>query len=195
VFHLAQWAFQEAIHETIQETRPFAPKYLFIHRPRNGEGEALINHWISQNGSYFMKIGIIYEDSDFLIYDSCPGFIPPRSIKIEVHNDMYCLQGQLFSQVKFLKAFFAGILYVERFTMASLATVDGCDYSFPARNEQHLDQLRRRIIQSDIGGLRIKNRNNLTAATSLTAIARSILHYMKQAGPNNIWIDIFVRKL
>jgi hypothetical protein len=192
IHHLAQWAFQEAIEEMIQETLPFAQTRLFIHRPRNGEGEALINHWIAQNGSFFTKIGIISEDSDFLIYDSCPGFIPPRSIKIEVHNDMYCLQGQLFSRVKFLKAFFAGIPNVDRFTMATLATLAGCDYTFPSRNEQLLDQLRRRIIQSDIGGLRIKNRNNPTAATSFTAIARSMSHYMNQAGPNNFWIDIFL---
>ena len=204
--HFAQSAFQEAIEELMKNSN--FNNHLFIYRPRYGEAEAHINDWIKDNHAGFTKLAIISEDSDFLIYDSSPGFIPPNSIKFEMsssggNNDKAKprLQGQLYSRSKFLKALLPDIKreIIDDYPgiLTAVAAIAGCDYTakWTTLELQHMNKLRGHIVRSDIGGLRLKYRKNPTASQAFTAIVRFINHYAKNHGPHIRDDDAWIFKL
>jgi hypothetical protein len=189
--HLAEWAYVEAI-ERLMERTEFA-SMLHLHRPSMGEGEAHINQWIVQNSSLYENIAIISEDSDFLVYESCPGFIPPSSIKFEDQNGKSCIMGQHYLRSKFIKSFL--IQETNDMTvMTAIAALAGCDYILESADEGALKDLRKSIVTSDIGGLRQKLRNNPSASATLTAILRMVAHYKKMCSPET-WLETLVKDM
>eukprot|EP00934_Nitzschia_sp_Nitz4_P001476 Nitzschia sp. Nitz4//scaffold56_size114212//55353//57533//NITZ4_003949-RA/size114212-processed-gene-0.26-mRNA-1//-1//CDS//3329554703//1476//frame0 len=179
--HLAEWAFVEAI-TNLQQT---SEQRIVLHRPQVGEAEAHINQWLLHNPVEYSKIAIISEDSDFLVYNACPGFIPPSSLRFTERQGKFCLQGQHYVREKFLRAFL-GEITMDTSVMTTVAAIAGCDYALGKEQAQILSDLRAKIAASDLGGLRPKLRTNPTAAAALKAILRLVAHFKVNAG--NCWL-------
>jgi len=69
--------------------------------------------------------------------------------------------------------------HILRVLMTTVAAIAGCDYIDGLEESQlrALSSLRHTIVNSSIGGLRVKKRNNPTALNALTAILRVVAHY------------------
>lgn len=167
---------EAAFIEAVETHRLKHPAIVHLHRASMGEGEALIHHWISENPNAYSKIIVISEDSDFLMYGSCPGFIPPSTLRFEEMNGKMCMQGQHYLRSKFLRSFM-NFSEVGPLVMTTVAALAGCDYSIGKVESTALQIASRNIALSDLGGLRPKLRTNPTAAAKLIAILRVVAHY------------------
>jgi hypothetical protein len=178
--HLAEWAFVEAI-ETLRQR--FSAT-LFMYRPARGEGEAMINQWLVENDSIYSRVAIISEDSDFLVYDSCPGFIPPSSVVYEEEDGRHCLKGKYYLRSKFLRSFLGQPSTTDSTVMTTVATLAGCDYvhGLPEDQLKALTMVRHRIVSSHLGGLRVRYQNKPKAVNALLAVVRVVAHYKKAGG-------------
>ena len=178
--HLAEWAFLEAI----DALKLRFSTTLFVYRPAKGEGEAMINQWLVQNDGLYSRVSVISEDSDFLVYESCPGFIPPSSLLYNETNGRHSLEGTYYLRSKFLLSFLGHPATTDSTIMTTVAAVAGCDYIDGLEESQlrALSSLRHTIINNSIGGLRLKKRNNPTALSALTAILRVVAHYKSLGG-------------
>ena len=207
----AEWAFIEgvqAVQQQQQQQQTTAGSFstnnnLFLHRATMGEGEAYINDWMLRHSHQYSKIRILSEDSDFLVYGACPGFIPPSTIQLEKqqqHDKRCCFQGRHYLRSKFLNSFLPNEeeeannnnYYYYCLLMSTVAALAGCDYVLSASEESALNAFRNTIISSDIGGLRPKHRKNATAKLSLQAILRVIAHHKRHATCTNDWLDRLV---
>lgn len=178
--NLAEWAFVEAV----QRLYLLFPDRLSMHRPSIGEAEAHINHWLVQHPSTYSTVAIISEDSDFLVYESCPGFIPPSTIHFSRQKGKQSFQGQHYLRDKFIRAFL-GESTKDTTVMTAIAALAGCDYTLSDKEQnQVLGIIRKRVASSDLGGLRPKSRNNPSASSTLTAILRLVAHYKAKTGGN-----------
>jgi len=162
----------------------------------HGEAEGYIAHLI-QNSRQTEEGGadiiILSNDSDFLVYD-VPGFVPLHSLRFESEgacNDetpARCLiTGWKYCRPRFLAAF--SNLTPKYFdadegedigsfaTMAAVSALAGNDYSLPRRFASALCSARSAIVQSDIGGLRRKERNAPSAKATATAVIRFVGHF------------------
>ena len=190
VLHLlAEYAFVEAIEGLM--SHPGFGSHLFIYRARKGEAEPYINHWLEQNSELSdddedIQVAILSDDSDFLVYPSCPGFVPLSSIQFAQHMGRPCMQGQHYVRSKFINSFLptmtttTGALLDTRI-MTTVSALAGCDYSLGVDVERSLNKFRGYIIASDVGGLRQKVRNSPSAAAALTAILRYVAHHVQVA--------------
>lgn len=181
--HLAEWAFVEAVDRL---RRRFSG-ILHMHRASTGEGEALINQWLIQNDGRYSRVAIISEDSDFLVYDSSPGFIPPSTLVYEEHNGRHCLQGRYYLRSKFLRAFLGQPTTLDSTIMTSVAALSGCDYCVAWEQSGVLVKMRKAMINHALGGLREKQRRRPTAAAGLTAVLRVVARYKRNGGPG--WLQ------
>jgi hypothetical protein len=178
--HLAEWAFVEAI-DALQQR--FSGT-LFMYRPARGEGEVMINQWLVQNDGLYSRVAIISEDSDFLVHESCPGYIPPSSLVYEEKNGRHCLGGTYYLRSKFLRSFLGQPNTADSTVMTTVAALSGCDYVYGLAEDQleALSNVRHKIVCSPLGGLRGKHQNGPTAARTLLAILRVVAHYKKSGG-------------
>ena len=178
--HLAEWAFLEAI----DALKLRFSTTLFVYRPAKGEGEAMMNQWLVQNDGLYSRVSVISEDSDFLVYESCPGFIPPSSLWYKEENGKHCLEGTYYLRSKFLLSFLGHPATTDTTIMTTVAAIAGCDYIDGLEESQlkALSSLRHTIVNSSIGGLRFKKRKNATAMSALTAILRVVAHYKSLGG-------------
>jgi hypothetical protein len=179
---LAEWSLVEAIEDLMQRSE--FRDHLFLHRATKGEAEPYIDRWLKDHpvmcADPCIQIAILSDDSDFLVYPSCPGFIPFSSIKFEEQNGQLCLQGRHYLRSKFIRAFLPRGT-ADTIVMTTVAMLAGCDYILNNDLEDSLKTLRKLIIESDIGGLRQKVRNNPSAASALTAILRTVTHHVQKA--------------
>lgn len=166
-----------------------------VHHAR-GEAEGYIAHLI-QNSRQTEKgeadIIILSNDSDFLVYD-VPGFVPLHSLRFE--SDSTCsdekstsctITGWRYCRTRFLAAF--SNLTPKYFdadegndigsfaTMAAVSALAGNDYSLPRRFASALCSARSAIVQSDISGLRRKERKAPSAKATATAVIRFVGHF------------------
>jgi hypothetical protein len=191
---LAEWAFVEAIQD-LQKNIPGSSR-LQLHRACRGEGEAYIDHWIEHHASPSSKVVIVSDDSDFFIYPSCPGYVPCRSIKFEEHDGKLCMQGQHYLRSKFLKSFLPSNVKNGEASksMAAIAAIAGCDYSLGEESDKLLMTIRKRMVDSDLGGLRKKQRSNPSANSAMTAMLRVVAYYVKRNLPDT-WIKVMLAAL
>ena len=191
---LAEWAFVEAIQD-LQKTIPGSSR-LQLYRACRGEGEAYIDHWIEHHASPTSKVVIVSDDSDFFIYPSCPGYVPCKSIKFEEHDGKLCMTGQHYLRSKFLKSFLPNNVKNGDASkiMAAIAAIAGCDYSLGEESDKLLMTIRKRMVDSDLGGLRKKQRRNPSANSAMTAMLRVVAYYVKRNLPET-WINVMLAAL
>lgn len=160
---LADWSMVEAI-EKIKCSIP----NLYLHRPLRMEAETFIDaHLASRNED----VVVMSDDSDYLIYKHCPGFIPFKSLQFTQEGDeISTLTGFQYVRSKFCRALFSD--EADYRLLSTLAALAGCDYS-----NEILESAQAVIIKSDIGGLRVKHQNTPTAATTFQAVVRYIYHF------------------
>jgi hypothetical protein len=163
----------------------------FLHRA-HGEAEGYICHLIEQRRIYRepekMKckeeIIILSNDTDMFVYN-VPCFVPLHSLRFEqVTSTARCvITGWKYCRAKFLAAFpnlvprFANNEGESFATMAAVSALAGNDYRLPQKYRTALSTARAQIIQSDIGGLRRRERNAPTAKGTVTAVIRFVGHF------------------
>jgi len=188
---LSEWAFVEAIEEVSAILKVSgSSKFLELHRPSRGEAEAYIDYWISRKiPKGITKVFILADDTDFLVYQHCPGFIPLQTLEIEEDSKgVVRLSGFQYERQKFLDAFLPSLGKINPDdVMPVVAALAGCDYTLPNNLQNGLESARTTIVKSDIGGLREKARNNPSKAQQLTAILRYMEHFLKKDNEN--WAD------
>ena len=172
---------------------------LVLHRPTIGEAEADIDRLIEVQARKDPRsnIYILSEDSDFLVYPHCPGFVPLRSIRFDrSQSDEASGGGQTtttrliawhYTQEKFRASFWNAFIlnhsspsasYFQ--VMTTMAALGGCDYTLDDEGirQRLLNKLKRSMVKSDLGGLRPKQRTNPTAKQTMIALQRVIMHFV-----------------
>lgn len=172
--------------ETLRDLAESQPR-LFLHQPLRGEAETYIDGCIRQHSLESHQVFILSDDTDFLVYPSCPGFIPFKTLEFHIIDGQLSLTGWHYQRAKFVSAFFSDC-YDERI-LTTVASLAGCDYGMP----ECMSRARTKIIQSDIGGLRQRLRNDPTSAAALTAILRYVAHWGKRC--KSLWLDSMLETL
>jgi hypothetical protein len=193
ILHLqAESAMVEAIEDMMQEDAGDGRRRrrLQLHRPSHGEAETYIHHWlmlIHSRAVPLPPISILSNDTDFLIFSTCPGFVPLSTLAFTKEDSKLRLSGFEYLRSKFTKAHFPGLSfdYMDE-VMTCVAALAGCDYVCD-EHEDILGEARTSIIQSDISGLRVKQRNKPTRASALVAIVRYIGHYARHSQRQGDW--------
>ena len=169
----------------------------FLHQA-HGEAEGYICHLIEsrrigaehEESKDDEDIIILSNDTDMFVYN-VPCFVPLHSLRFEPmtsttgpEKETRCIiTGWRYCRVKFLAAFpklvprFAPNVEESFATMAAVSAVAGNDYSLPPRYRSALSSARTQIVQSDIGGLRRRERNAPTAKGTVTAVIRFVCHF------------------
>lgn len=184
---LTEWAFREAVEDSLSDR-------LHLHRPRHGEAEHYIDrilmtkHGKTENSNTV----VLSNDTDFLIYPNCHGFVPLESLQFQTMDGQPHLSGFHYLSCKFYKAFFpsADDASARSRILSLVAALSGCDYG-------SLEEARARIVQSSIAGLPRKARNNHSSANILMAVVRYVNHYLvhqKNASLPN-WVDALAESL
>jgi len=178
----------------------------------SGEAEGfIVHHLLPKSYPDGCQDIILSNDSDFLVFNSVPGFVPLESLKFCPSKDGSCLiKGWEYCRFKLMAAFPALNITESdsnNFPMTVCAALAGCDYTLPSTFEQCIVSARQVIVRSDIGGLRKKNRNSPTARAVFIAVMRYVSHFVKRnegdwrnqlvqaivRNPgglkNNIWLD------
>lgn len=181
--HLAEWAFVEAVDRLRQRFT----NTLHMHRASVGEAEALINQWLIQNDGTYSRVAILSDDTDFLVYDSCPGFVPPNTLIYEERNGQHCIRGRYYIRSKFLRSFPGQLTTMDSAVMTSVAAIAGCDYCTSPEQAEQLANIRNGLIMSDVGGLRLGKRKTANDASALVAVLRGVIHFKNVVG-NSTWL-------
>ena len=158
---------------------------LHLHRPSRGEAEAFIDASLSRCED---KHGVVImsNDTDFLVYGHCPGFLSFSSLQFTPSGEeSLTLSGFHYVSSNFRRAFFQNRRDV-RF-LSTVAGLAGCDY-----DDERLTSARAIIIKSKLGGLRVKHQNKPTTQMTLTAVLRYVSHYVEHPTP---WVDALVQSL
>lgn len=162
---LAEWSMVDAIRKLCKKL-----DNLHLHQPSHGEAEAFID---TRMGRYQGKRGavIMSNDTDYLIYEHSPGFLPFSSLQF-TPTKAKCpsLTGFHYLSSKFRNSI-SMTLHDNRL-LSTVAGMAGCDY-----DDEVLQAGRALIIKSPIGGLRIKHQNKPTAQHTLNAVIRFVTHY------------------
>jgi hypothetical protein len=185
---LAEWAFVEAV----DRLRKRFTSTLHMHRASIGESEALVNQWLIQNDGAYSRVAIVSEDTDFLVYNSCPGFVPPSTLIYQERNGQHCLRGRYYLRSKFVRSFPGDSVSMDSFVLTTIAAIAGCDYSTALGQAQEIAIIRKGMAASDMGGLNRKDRHNLTPAIALKAILRVVVHFKKFAG--YAWLEALCKQ-
>ena len=172
----------------------------FLHQA-HGEAEGYICHLIESRHAHIgaehegskddEDVIILSNDTDMFVYNvQC--FVPLHSLRFEPmistagpdEKETRCIiTGWRYCRAKFLAAFpnlvprFAPNIEESFATMAAVSALAGNDYSLPHRYRSALSSARVQIVQSDIGGLRRRERNAPTAKGTVTAVIRFVCHF------------------
>jgi hypothetical protein len=176
---LAESAMIEALQDIMKDQ-----SRLYLHRPDHGEAETYIDGWIQCHSDSTRDVFILSDDTDFLVYSSSPGFIPFKTLEFQILDGRLCLTGFEYQRCKFLHAFFST---VEERAMTTVAALAGCDYG----TSHSLERARTFILQSIIGGLRPRQRNDPSSAAALTAILRYVSHCTRKPS----WRDVLAESV
>jgi hypothetical protein len=177
---LAEWTM---VH-TILKMGPKTDN-LRLHRPATGEAEAYIDEKLSRLDDTH-GVAIFSNDTDFLVYANCPGFVPFSSLQFTPSGDgQLTLSGFHYLSNNFSRAFFQN--RQDEWLLSTVAGLAGCDY-----DDERLVSARSIILKSKISGIRVKHQNKPTSQMSLTAVLRYVAHYLQQGAP---WMDDLVHSL
>jgi hypothetical protein len=189
---------QEAISDLrIRMDRDRGEIILFNHCAP-GEAESYIAHLgcsLPQNSD---KTIVLSNDTDLLVYDSIPGFIPFETLIFEIRTETkdattYLVTGWMYTNRQFHMAFpflqakcFSSTktgkrkqLSICNYCMVAVATLAGCDYHLSLEHEACLYKVRQSILSCDIGGLRMRDRNSPSKKNALIATIRCVSHMNK----------------
>jgi len=183
LLHLLAEASMIETLEDLVETQP----RLFLHQPPRGEAETFIDCWIRKHSLSPDNVFILSDDTDFLVYSSCPGFIPFKTLEFHELDARLSLAGFYYQRAKFVPAFFADTS--DDHVMTAVAALAGCDYGM----SECLDRTRTKMIRTDIGGLRPRLRNDPTSAAALTAVLRYVAHWTKRR--ESSWLDSMIEAI
>ena len=184
----------EDVNDEYTKTNGSKDDKVFIHYA-NGEAENYIAYMLSNRNNETKhrhriddqnpipqsndSILILSNDSDFLVYQSCPGYVPLHTIQFTYNhetNDTHTDQSVVVTGWHFLRKKFL-TMDIKTSQMPYVAALAGCDYeSNDTELKKSLSIARQRILHSPISNLRTKNRNKPTAKIMLIAIIRIISH-------------------
>lgn len=182
---LAEMAMVEAVRDLcLQE------QLLYLHEPRHGEAETYIYQWLldsvdtATTPTQHRRISIFSNDTDFLVYDGCPGFVPFSTLAFHEIDGRLFLSGFEYRRARFLAAFLDkkhGDKIDEQAVLAVLPAIVGCDYVLTLpKHQSTLEEARRIMVESHLGGLRPRQRNDPTMAAALTATFRFVAHWVRR---------------
>lgn len=140
---------------------------------------------------------VLSNDTDFLVFPSVQGIVPFHTLEYETYiaqDDVRTygirLLGWEYKRSKFVQAF--GLqTHTDQHHVCSLlifstiAALAGCDYILEGRCDHSIIKARKSIIQSEIGGLRNKDRNNPSAKDVTKAVIRFVKHFVSQFETKN----------
>lgn len=192
---LAEWALVEAVQGLCTEDgkgKWGGNKILELHRPSRGEAAAYIDHWIARKLTNNAEVCVLADDTDYLVYQHCPGFISFGSLVMQEENDEVRLSGFEYQRNKFLEAFLpSGVNKDDAMTV--VAALVGCDYSLHSEAQKRLGKALNTIVESNIGGLIGKARKNPSKAPHrLEAVLRYVAHFMNRERDN--WVEALCAK-
>ncbi len=162
---------------------------------------------------------ILSNDTDFIILP-VGGFIPLHSIEYVQSQNNYTnksgvwkIHGWEFLRSRFMTAFglkacdIKILSYQENLLITStIAALAGCDYTLKGKHKLSIVNARSIIVQSNIGGLRQKNRNNSSAKDTIIAVSRFVSHFVSKMTMhsrdhdgcvcnNKLWLDLLIDKV
>lgn len=124
---------------------------------------------------------VLSNDSDFLIYPSCPGFVSLKSLEVYSNHSSVAnekdskldvnVSGWFYSQSNFCRAFDIPVCALPVFSLLA-----GCDYLLLIHQEKQLEIARKKIVTSNVGGLRQSDRNKPSSKACVLAILRYVRH-------------------
>ena len=188
----AEMALEEAFADLMAQARDRKHGPFFLHQA-HGEAEGYICRLIESrriDPKYEEDVIILSNDTDMFVY-TVPCFVPLHSLRFEPttstagrENKTRCvITGWKYCRSKFLAAFpnlvprFAKSEGESSATMAAVSALAGNDYCLPRQFRCALSSARAQIVQSDIGGLRRRERNAPTAKGTVTAVIRFVSHF------------------
>ena len=139
---------------------------------------------------------VLSNDSDFIIFPSVVGFIPFHSLEyVKTHTndsnngnlDIWKVDGWEYLRSRFLRAFGLNesptrqLQYENNLLItSSIAALAGCDYKPPGKHSISLIRARKIILNSNLGGLRQKDRNNCSSKDAVIAVSRFVGHFVSK---------------
>lgn len=124
----------------------------------------------SDNQTYYVVKGWMYTYQQF--YSAFP-FLQPHRMEV----------AETFAKAN--SSHFTSMPAKERddvvcnYSIIIIAALAGCDYTLHPLLEISLNEVRNAIVQSDLGGLRVRDRNRPSSKNTVTAIIRCIGHILK----------------
>jgi len=161
---LLETAFIEVLKEFSNNSKELHGEVIYA----EGEAEACISYLVSGE-TRISNVVILSNDTDFMIYCGCPGFVPLDTLDISSSKDgkTIWIRGWSYSQVSFCKFF-----GVPPICLPILSGLVGCDYRFPLQQERMLISARESIFRSSVSK-RKKNRNR-----SLSNIIQVVVNFI-----------------
>jgi hypothetical protein len=220
-----EFIMQEAIYD-LQETleRDGARKGILWNHSADNEADIYMGHFLHhlKKETTPCDCVVLSNDSDLLVYNSIPGFIPLSTLIFEITTSLptntssaththYSVNGWMYTHQQFIYAFpylhspstenTKVVLHSDSspytstptststaevrddtvcsYPMLIIAALAGCDYTLDPTLEQSLNEVRNALVKSDVGGLRLRDRNDPSSKKTLTAIIRCIGHIIK----------------
>ena len=203
---------QEAVHDLQLSMERERKKQRLLNHSADTEAEIFMGHLfhnaMRETGNMH-RVVVLSNDSDLLVYNSIPGFIPLSTLIFQITSsttsnsdtNAYHLTGWMYTQEQLFLAFpflhptcwsnrsdsssSSTIIATElrdyaacNYRMVVIAALAGCDYTLDPLLEQSLNEMRNTIVKSDVGGLRLRDRNNPTSKKTLIAILRYMSHVL-----------------
>ena len=147
------------------------------------EAESFIADMVSKSRGETESAVILSNDSDFLVFPSVASFVPLHSLEYTTSEDgKSVLMGWEYKREKFVAAYpeFQGKDRNDAFcVMTTMAALAGCDYNLSPTLQRRISSGRNVIVNSNIGGLRQRDRNDPSARGALLAVLRYISHFRR----------------
>eukprot|EP00979_Chaetoceros_neogracilis_P009895 scaffold2284_cov234-Chaetoceros_neogracile.AAC.2 len=181
-------ALREAVQFQFQLQEGAQSSRLFVHFAES-EAESFIANMMnipkSEHESVDRDTIVLSNDSDFLVFPSVASFVPLHSLEYATLDDgesSSALMGWNYTK----KQFIAAHLHLEGSddddsfcVMTAMAALAGCDYTLSTTLQRRISAARNVIVNSNISGLRQRDRNDPTARSALLAVLRYISHFRR----------------
>jgi hypothetical protein len=145
------------------------------------EAESFIANMIARKSDGKESV-VLSNDTDFLVFGVA--FVPLQSLEYRsLENYQTILMGWEYTRPQFIAAYpeLDEIENEESFIVTTtMAALTGCDYYLPTHLQRRISSARNVIVNSNIGGLRQRHRNDPTAKFTLLAVLRYIVHFRSQ---------------
>jgi len=193
-FHVPHLWGEDAMMEAV-EAEAEADERLCVYIAHS-EAESFIADMISATASEHDETTIVLSnDSDFLVFPSVPGFVPLHSLEYATSEEGdITIMGWEYTRQQFIAAHpqLEGKDSEESFLVTTaLAAFAGCDYTLPTLLQRRISSARTIIVNSNISGLRQRDRNDPTARGTLLAVLRYICHFREKCETGE-WLSSMV---